>query len=594
MAEQRVQRRLAAIMAADVVGYSRLMEADEEGTRARLRSLQAELIDPKIAADGGRIVKTMGDGILAEFPSAVDAVRNALAVQAAVRRQNADVSEADRITFRIGINVGDVIVEGDDIHGDGVNVAARLEGLCEPGEVYVSGTVHDQIGSRLAAAFDDLGEKTVKNMARPVRVYRVRAEPGEAVVTDGAAIAPALPDKPSIAVLPFDNMSGDAEQEYFSDGITEDIITELSRFRTLFVIARNSSFALRKQNIDVSEVGRKLGVKYVLEGSVRKAGNRVRITAQLIDASTKHHLWAERYDRELEDIFAVQDEITQAIVSSLPGRLEDAGREHAERKQTENLTAYDCVLLGLERLKGMTREMFAAARSMFQKAVELDPKYARAHALLAWTHVRDLFEETSDGSSFDNALKSAETALSLDDDDSWFHAIQGLIHFWSGEDESAEVEFRRAIALNANDADAAAKMASFLVYTGRVEEGLAWITTAKRLNPYCPALYHWYHVLALYSARDYGHAVQVVKAIRPLHRWGQAYLAMCYAQMNRMDEAHAEMAKFIDMSQSEMRQAGKAARPATMALASDRATRYRIPSEREHFLDGLRKAGLPE
>ncbi|NND49201.1 MAG: adenylate/guanylate cyclase domain-containing protein, partial [Rhizobiales bacterium] len=317
MAEQRVQRRLAAIMAADVVGYSRLIETDEEGMRARLRGLSAELIDPKIAADGGRIVKTMGDGFLAEFASAVDAVRCALDILQAIARRNTDVDEENRIWFRIGINVGDITVEGDDIHGDGVNVAARLEGLSAPGEVYVSGTVYDQAAGKLAASFEALGEKSVKNIARPVRVYRaVLAGEDAARSADRPPVAQApatlaLPDKPSIAVLPFDNMSGDPEQEHFADGVVEALTAALSRIRAFFVIARNSAFAYKGRALNVREIGRELGVAYVLEGSVQRAGERVRITVQLIETEGGAHLWAEKYDGALDDIFDLQDRITE-------------------------------------------------------------------------------------------------------------------------------------------------------------------------------------------------------------------------------------------------------------------------------------------
>ena len=308
MADERVQRKRTAILVADVVGYARLIEHDEEGTRARLRGLHAEVIYPLIAADGGRIVKTTGDGILAEFGSAVDTVRNALALQTAVSGRNDAIPEDLQITFRIGINVGDVIVEGDDIHGDGVNVAARLEGLSAPGGVYVSGTVFDQTAGKLAATFEDLGEQSVKNIVRPIRVFRVAEKTestGMANSEEATGSFPTLPDKPSIAVLPFENMSGDPEQAYFSDGITEDIITELSRFRSLHVIARNSSFQFRGDNVDIAEIGRRLGAQFVGECSVRKAGSLVRVTAQLIEASGASHLWAERYDRDLEDIFTV-------------------------------------------------------------------------------------------------------------------------------------------------------------------------------------------------------------------------------------------------------------------------------------------------
>ena len=402
-----------------------------------------------------------------------------------------------------------------------------------------------------------------------------------------------LPDKPSIAVLPLENLSRDPEQEYFTDGITEDIITELSRFRTLFVIAYNSSFVFRDKDLDVTEVGRKLGVQYVVEGSVRKAGNKVRVTAQLIDAATGHHLWAERYDRELQDIFAVQDEITQAIVSTLPGRLDDAGWERAKRKRTANMTAYDYLLLGLERFKHMSREQNAEARSMFQKAVDLDPQYARAHALLAATHVWDVYRETSTDESLDKGYESLERALALDDD-SWSRAVFGLTLFMRREDEEAEIQFQRALALNSNDAEVAAYWANVLVYLGRLGEALEWIGMAKRLNPFPPPWYHWYRALALYSAREYEQAASTFKEMRPLHRSGHAYLAACYAHMNRMDEARAEIAIFVEASQRQLRESGQNARPATIGLALERAGRYRNPSDREHFLDGLRKAGLPE
>ncbi len=317
MAKERVQRRLAAILAADVVGYSRMMDADEAGTLARFKSLRLEFFDPKAEQFGGRIFKNTGDGALAEFGSAVDAVQCAIEIQRGLARRNSKEPEDRRIVLRIGINLGDVIVEGDDIFGGGVNAAARLEGLCEPGMVYVSGSVYDQVAGKLDAAFDDLGEQKVKNISKPIRVYRARDETGEAAPLGDVGAVAALPDKPSIAVLPFDNLSGDPDQEYFADGMTEDIITGLSRFRSLFVIARNSTFAYKGKSSDVREVARDLGVRYVLEGSVRRAGARIRITGQLIDAETGNHLWAERYDRELDDIFAVQEEVTEAIVAAI-------------------------------------------------------------------------------------------------------------------------------------------------------------------------------------------------------------------------------------------------------------------------------------
>jgi adenylate cyclase len=372
MAEERVQRRLAAILAADVVGYSRLMEADEEGTRARLRSLHSELIDPRIAADGGRIVKTMGDGILVEFPSIVDAVRNALAIQGAMRRRNADVTEEARIEFRVGVNLGDVIIEGDDIHGDGVNVAARLEGLCEPGEVYVSGVVYDQAAGKLEASFEDLGEQTVKNIAKPVRVYRASVEhktdAGPKPQTTDTSPPPH--DKPSIAVLPFDNLSDDPQQEYFSDGMSEDLITDISNISGLFVIARNSSFAFKGQAIDMKEVAAKLGVKHILEGSVRKMGTKLRVNAQLIDAASGGHIWAQRYDGDMAEIFEFQDNIREQIVSALQVSLTPTDRALAAHKPTDSVEAYDLFLRGRAAYYRYTSEDLLEGTKCLEEAIK--------------------------------------------------------------------------------------------------------------------------------------------------------------------------------------------------------------------------------
>jgi adenylate cyclase len=376
-----VERKLAAILAADVAGYSRLMGADEEGTLRTLKRHRAELIDPKITEHHGRIVKTTGDGLLVEFPSVVDAVRCGAEMQLAMAARNRETPEERRIEFRLGVNLGDVIVDGGDIYGDGVNVAARLEGLAEPGGICISRAARDQVRDRLDLELEDLGEQNVKNIARPVRVFRVVLESGGGP----PASALELPDKPSIAVLPFANMSGDAEQEYFAEGISEDIITELSRFNSVFVIARNSSFTYKGRDVKVQEVARDLGVEYVVEGSVRKAGNRVRVTAQLIEAASGNHLWAERYDRDLEDIFAVQDEVTQTVVATVAGRLEAAEMERTKRKPTERLAAYDYLLQGKDLHHRVTKEANAEGLEMLEKAIELDPDFAEAHAWLACT-----------------------------------------------------------------------------------------------------------------------------------------------------------------------------------------------------------------
>lgn len=460
MAEGRVQRRLAAILAADVVGYSRLMEADEEGTRARLRSLHSELIDPRIAADGGRIVKTMGDGILVEFASVVDAVRNALAIQGAMRRRNADVPEEARIEFRVGVNLGDVIIEGDDIHGDGVNVAARLEGLCKPGEVYVSGVVHDQAAGKLEASFEDLGEQTVKNISKPVRVYRTSVEPKTgAAKTTGlqSGTAPlALPDKPSIAVLPFDNLSDDSEQEYFADGISEDIITALSKYRSFFVIARNSTFTYKGQAVDVTQVGRELGVRYVLEGSVRKAGDRLRTTAQLIDAQSGNHVWAERYDGSVADIFDLQDDITAQIVGALVPELDAAEQARALSQPPEDVGTWIIFQRAMAHHDRINAEANAQATVLLREAIERDagfvPAYAHLAVLRGQAAVHGYASDQS--AAFDEAREFGLHAVSRDPNDAVAHFGLGIASMFRGEGEVAIPEIETAIELNPNFARA--------------------------------------------------------------------------------------------------------------------------------------------
>ncbi len=384
MSDIDVERRLAAILAADMVGYSRLMEADESGTLARLKTHRIEVIDPAIAKGHERIIKTTGDGMLVEFASVVDAVTCAAEIQRRMTRRNAELAPDQRVEFRIGINLGDIIVEGDDIFGDGVNIAARLEQLPQPGGICVSGAVRDQVGDRVDVGFIDDGEQQVKNISRPIRVFRIDLG-GDGAAAPVAAGGPTrngatAADKPTIAVLPFANMSGDQEQEFFTDGMTEDIITELSRFRDLFVISRNSAFVYKGKSMRLQDIAKELGVQYVIEGSVRKAGNRVRVTVQLIDAQVDRHVWAERFDRELEDVFDIQDEVTSTIVATLPGRLEAAAHDRFKRKTTDNMAAYECVLAGKLLHHRSTRPDNEEAQRMVERAIELDPAYAHAHA----------------------------------------------------------------------------------------------------------------------------------------------------------------------------------------------------------------------
>jgi TolB-like protein len=402
LATERVERRLTAILAADVAGYSRLTGLDEEGTHAQLQAHLGSLVDPKIAEHRGRVVKNTGDGLLAEFSSVVDAVRCAVDVQRGMAERNADVPQEKRIEFRIGINVGDVMIDRGDIFGDGVNVAARLEGLAEPGGICVSGRVQDDARGKLEVAFEDAGEQQLKNIERAVRVYRVR--PSGAAATTRPSLP--LPDKPSIAVLPFENMSGDPEQEYFADGIVEEIITALSQFRQLFVIARNSSFTYKGRAVDVKQVGRELGVRYVLEGSVRKLGSRLRITGQLVDASTGAHLWADRFDGGLEDLFDLQDQVAAKVVSVIARKLEGAEIERSKRKPTESLDAYDYYLRARARVGRHTREGNDQTLGLLYKAIELDPRFASAYGLAAWCYA----QRKARGWMVDARQESAEAA----------------------------------------------------------------------------------------------------------------------------------------------------------------------------------------
>jgi adenylate cyclase len=444
-------RRLAAIMAIDAVGYSRLMGEDEVGTLAALRAIRHDIGDPKIAAHRGRIVKTMGDGLLVEFASVVDAVRCAVEIQREMAESNAPVPKGRRIEFRMGINVGDIIIEDGDIFGDGVNVAARLEALAEPCGICISAAVHEQVRDKLDFTFEDMGDRQVKNIARPVRTYRI-AIPKAAAPTSAVPATPLpLPEKPSIAVLPFQNMSGDREQDYFADGTVEDIITALSRFKSLFVIARNSSFAYAGKAVDIKEVGRELGVRYVLEGSVRKAGNRVRITGQLIEAATGRHLWADKFDGALEDVFGLQDQITTSVVGLLAPTLEQAEIERVKQKPTERLDSYDFYLRGMAVMNS-SRAM-PEARELFKKAFALDPDYAAAYAMAAWTLLR---QQATAGMPLTEemhaeAIGLANLAARRGNDDAFALARSGhVLCYLAHEYDRGASLVEQAVALNPN------------------------------------------------------------------------------------------------------------------------------------------------
>ncbi len=549
-----MERRLAAIMAADVVGYSRLIRADEEGTIAALKALRADLIDPKIAEHHGRIVKLMGDGMLAEFASVVDAVRAAVETQQAVNDHNSGLPEDKRIEFRVGINLGDVVIDGDDIHGDGVNVAARLEGLAQPGGICVSGSVHEQVRDRIDLAFEDLGEQEVKNIDRPVRVWQWR--PDRSAVS-GDTVPPeeprTLPDKPSIAVLSFDNMSGDPEQEYFSDGLTEDIITGLARIKWLFVIARNSSFAYKGKSVDVKQAGRELGVRYILEGSVRKASSRVRVTGQLIEAETGRHVWADRYDRTLDDVFAIQDELTMSVVAAIEPSLRQAEIERVKRKRPDSLDAYDLVLRAIPHVYPAMPDGAAKAVPLLERALDKEPDYALAHGFAAWSH-EILFARG--GSHEENrlgAIHHAHAAIAHGRDDAIALSLGGFaIGLVAHDREAAHQAFEAALALSPSCALSYILGSVVMVFAGDADRGIEWGERALRLSPFDPMSYAPWLSIALghFQHGDYEAAAEAAhKVFQANPYWSSAHflLAATHAKLGRLDAAKSAAVRVLEL-----------------------------------------------
>jgi TolB-like protein/Flp pilus assembly protein TadD len=585
IATERIQRRLAAILATDVVGYSRLMAADEAGTLAELGAIRRELIDPKIAEHGGRTVKLMGDGALVEFASVVDALECAVAIQLAMGKRNAAKPEDRRIVFRIGINVGDIIIEGDDIYGDGVNVAARLESLAEPGGICISSSVREQVLNKVPISFSDLGEQTVKNIERPIRVYYVLLEGASSASPPEVAVSqPAQAQRASIAVLPFANMSGDPEQEYFADGISEDIITALSKISGLFVIARNSSFTFKGKNVHVGEVGKKLGVRFILEGSVRKAGNRVRITAQLVDASSAGHIWAERYDRELTDVFAVQDEVTKEIVAALALNLTIGEEQQLTGEHTSSPEAYDSFLRGRELWHLQTKETNAEARVALQRAIELDPNFAPAYALLAITHMRDYLNQWSPSPSLslEEGYKVAQEAVGRSDRDPYAHWALGSLYLWLRRHDEAERELRRAISLNPSFSLGYTLLGLTLHYSGGSEEALHYFERAIALDPYTDVYLH-FQSQAYFQLGRYEKAVEVLKRRLTRHPdtdISRVLLAASFGHLGRTDEARAQWQEVFRIN------------PKYSLEHRRKVLPYKNPSDFELVVQGLRKADI--
>jgi adenylate cyclase len=577
-------RRLAAILAADMVGYSRLMETDESGTLARLKTHRLELVDPTICKNKGRIIKTTGDGLLAEFQSISDAVQCAAEIQRRMAHRNADVSPPRWIQFRIAINLGDVIVDDDDIFGDGVNVAARLQEFAAPGGICVSAAVREQVGDRLDVAFEDLGEHCVKNIARPIRIYRVLLDKTSQSRAPGAAEESIAAVKPSLVVLPFVNMSGDPEQEFFVDGLTEDIITELSRFRDLLVISRNSAFVHKGKAVRVLDIAREFNVHYVVEGSVRKAGDRVRVTVQLIDAETDRHIWAERYDRKIEDIFAIQDEISAAIVGTLPGRIEAAGYDRAKRKPTQNMAAYEYVLTGKILHHRATREDNAEAQRMLDRAIALDPKYAHAHAwkacVLAQTWVNNWCDDRK--TAWERANDEVQIASALDDNDSDVHRILAAVNLARDDHDKAQYHQARALSLNPNNDLILVQNGELLTWLGRPEDGIEWIKKAMRVNPYHPERFTSHLGRAHYTARQYAEAVEALSRITRLDHTHHAFLAASLAQLGNKTAAAAHAQEVLKQVPD-------------FSIGRYLSTmHYRLERDQDHLREGLLKAGLPE
>ena len=584
MAEARVERRLAAILAADVAGYSRLMGVDEEATLAALKAYRRELIDPKIAEHRGRIVKTTGDGVLVEFASAVDAVRCAMEIQRATAERNADVPEDSRIEFRIGINVGDIIIDEGDIYGDGVNIAARVEALASPGAICLSDNAYQQIKGKLALDVSDMGEHQLKNIAQPVRIYGVRLE-GMQVRTSLP-----LPDKPSIAVLPFTNMSGDPEQEYFADGMVEDIITALSRMRWLFVIARNSSFTYKGRAVDIKRVGRELGVRYILEGSVRKVADRVRITGQLIETVTGAHLWADRFDGSLEDVFDLQDRVTVCVVSAIAPKMEQAEIERSKRKPTESLDAYDYFLRGTASLHLGTKDAISEALQLFSRAIELDPDFAAAYGKAAWCYViRKTNGWTSDfAQDVAETARLARRATELGREDPVALCWGGYALAYVVRTVDAGLAFiDQALSLDENFAAAWGCSGWVRIFLGQHELAIDRFQRALRLSPRDPNLFHVRTGIAyayLLSNRYDEAASSVQDALRdqPTYLGGIRILAASKALGGQLEEAREATTRLLELDPA-MR----------ISNLKDRISPLR-PEDFVKYSDGLRKAGLPD
>jgi TolB-like protein/Flp pilus assembly protein TadD len=555
------------------------MAADEAGTLARLNHLRAEVIEPKIKEFRGKIVGSAGDSLLVEFASVVSAVECAVKMQASLAEQNTAAPEDRRMQFRMGVNLGDIIAKGGTIYGDGVNVAARLEKLAEAGGICISSSVYEQVKGKLAYGFDDLGTQRVHNIPQPIQVYRVLST--ASVVCERPIVA--LSNKPSIAVLPFANLSGDGDQQYFSDGITEDILTELSRFRALSIIARNSSFRFRAGNMDAIRIGRELGAQYLLEGSVRKLGDKIRITAQLIDATTGNHVWAERFDRAQDEIFTVQDQVVRTIVATMAGRLQAARVDQPLRKPPASLAAYDCVLRA-NALPVSDREAQAEARRLSERAIELDPNYGRAYSQLAISYYWEWAYDWSDSvEGLEKAYALANKAVMLDENDSNAYTNLGLIHMRRRSYDLAEHCCRKAMALNPNSPICTAALGVLYGYLGKTDEAVSYLQQARIIDPFYEPTWYWPRLGVLhFIAGRYDEALIHLNRSPAKPAWVCGYLAACFAMTGQMDEA--------------AHQASEARRLAPNITATRLVAKepFKQPANRDRLREGLRRAGLPE
>lgn len=586
--QKELTYRLTTVVMADVVGYSRQMERDEAGTIRRLRALREEVVEPQTRHFRGRIVDTAGDGWLAEFSSVTNAVQSSLAIQDAMQARNEGLPRDDRFDVRVGINLGEVACEGTAIFGNGVNVAARLEALAEPGGICISAAVHDQLHSLPDVVCDDLGEQKVKNIARPVHCYAIRVGPRRRLTSEQASkrAAPTA----SIAILPFANLSSDPDQEYFADGMVEDITTALSRFRQLFVIARNSTFVYKGKSVDVRQVGRELGVRYVLEGSVRRAGDRVRLTAQLIDATTGGHLWADRFDGDISDIFDLQDRITERVVGAIEPQMRRAEIDRARRQRTESMEAYDHFLRGLPHVYAMRPQENAQALALFREAMKLDPHFMTAVAYTAWCYEQRVGRRwtTAPSEDGDEAIRLAYIVLRSDTEDENAIAIAGFILLRLGHDYDTAIHaLRRASALNPNNAFVAMNAGWGQVFAGDLDEGLTHLERARELSPSDPTAFYVLSGLGMAHALQgrYEEGVALASASAALYdAWDATYsvLAFANAGLGRLEAARAALEKLLRLS------------PGLTVSGFAELARFRDPARLAKVLDGLRIAGMPD